>query len=209
MEELIKFANMFLVTNGLFFAALGATETHNDKLKVGLSVAGGLVSGFWLLCTTDINLLSPLSNREWVLQWYLPLAFIVGWLVSLGIHAWNWRQDVVKGYTWLFSYGTLQQKNVQLANFGRELDGNKDTLCGYQVGEISITDERVLRESGKDIHPILRYTGNDNDQVEGMAFRISKAELLRADDYEVDDYVRREATLRSGKRCWIYAAVNN
>lgn len=58
----------------------------------------------------------------------------------------------------LFSYGTLQQKEVQIANFGRELLGKKDILQGYIVGEIEITDERVLRESGKAIHPILRFT---------------------------------------------------
>lgn len=39
----------------------------------------------------------------------------------------------------LFSYGTLQQKQVQLANFGRELTGSKDILQGYVVGEIKIT----------------------------------------------------------------------
>ena len=108
--------------------------------------------------------------------------------------------------TWLFSYGTLQQKNVQLANFGRELSGVKDSLPGFVVGEVTITDERVLRESGKAVHPILRYTGNNTDKVEGTVFEISQEELLRADDYEVDDYVRREATLVSGKCCWIYAA---
>ena len=42
MPELREFASMFLVTNGLFFAALGAADTDNDKLKVGLSVGVGL-----------------------------------------------------------------------------------------------------------------------------------------------------------------------
>lgn len=32
----------------------------------------------------------------------------------------------------LFSYGTLQQKAVQLATFGRELSGTKEVLVGYQ-----------------------------------------------------------------------------
>jgi hypothetical protein len=31
----------------------------------------------------------------------------------------------------LFSYGTLQKKNVQIANFGRELTGRADALPGY------------------------------------------------------------------------------
>ena len=31
----------------------------------------------------------------------------------------------------LFSYGTLQDKKVQIANFGRELVGREDVLPGY------------------------------------------------------------------------------
>ncbi len=31
----------------------------------------------------------------------------------------------------LFSYGTLQNKRVQIANFGRELTGREDALPGY------------------------------------------------------------------------------
>lgn len=106
----------------------------------------------------------------------------------------------------LFSYGTLQQKDVQMANFGRELSGEKDILQCYVIGEIEITDERVLRESGKAIHPILRFTNNLEDEVKGTVFEITDAELAQADDYEVDDYVRTSAKLKSGKECWIYAA---
>ncbi|WP_333607179.1 gamma-glutamylcyclotransferase family protein [Arsukibacterium sp.] len=106
----------------------------------------------------------------------------------------------------LFSYGTLQQKEVQMANFGRVLIGSKDVLPCYVLGEITITDERVLRESGKAIHPILRYTGSEQDEVEGTIFELTDAELAQADDYEVDEYVRVVARLKSGKETWIYAA---
>lgn len=107
----------------------------------------------------------------------------------------------------LFSYGTLQQKNVQLANFGRELRGSADSLPGYIVSEVEITDERVLRESGKAFHPILRFTGNAQDEVAGTVFELTEAELAQADDYEVDAYVRISARLKSGTECWIYAAA--
>ena len=107
----------------------------------------------------------------------------------------------------LFSYGTLQQKNVQLANFGRELSGNKDILQGYIIGEVEITDERVLRESGKAFHPILRLSGNNADEVPGTVFELTDAELAQADDYEVDAYARVSAVLKSGTECWIYAAA--
>jgi gamma-glutamylcyclotransferase (GGCT)/AIG2-like uncharacterized protein YtfP len=108
----------------------------------------------------------------------------------------------------LFSYGTLQQENVQLANFGRKLVGYKDSLPQYVIDQLRITDTRVLKESGKEFHPILRYTGNSSDQVTGTVFELTKEEIFRADDYEVDDYQRVRATLKSGQTCWIYAAAN-
>jgi len=110
---------------------------------------------------------------------------------------------------YLFSYGTLQQKNVQVANFGRELVGSHDSLPEYVVGQLRITDERVLLESGKEVHPILRHTGKPSDLVYGTVFELSDAELAQADDYEVDDYERVEAKLSSGKTCWIYAAISS
>jgi len=109
----------------------------------------------------------------------------------------------------LFSYGTLQQENVQIANFGRELMGKADALPNYRVGKIRITDQRVLRESGKAFHPILAYTGDPKDQVTGTVFELTAKELLQADDYEVDDYQRIRAILKSGRSCWIYAAAKD
>lgn len=109
---------------------------------------------------------------------------------------------------YLFSYGTLQQEEVQRANFGRKLTGHPDTLQKYVVRKIRITDERVIRESGKEIHPILVYTGIDTDEVNGMVYQISYRELLKADDYEVKDYNRIQAPLKSGQKCWIYSAAH-
>ena len=108
----------------------------------------------------------------------------------------------------LFSYGTLQQGNVQLANFGRELVGYKDSLPLYKIDQLRITDPRVLRESGKKFHPILQYTGKFSDEVTGTVFELTENEIAHADDYEVDDYNRVRATLKSGRCCWIYAAAN-
>ena len=107
----------------------------------------------------------------------------------------------------LFSYGTLQQDKVQLDTFGRLLKGQKETLLGYTLGQVKITDEAVIKSSGKEYHPILISTGDVNDQVEGSAFLLTSEELKHADNYEVDDYRRVEATLASGKQCWIYAAA--
>jgi len=109
----------------------------------------------------------------------------------------------------LFSYGTLQQDNVQIETFGRLLKGEKATLLAYELGEIRITDEAVLAASGKEFHPILIYTGNDADHVEGTVFEITDKELANADDYEVDDYQRVSAFLASGKQAWIYSAADS
>lgn len=108
----------------------------------------------------------------------------------------------------LFSYGTLQQHSVQLANFGRKLVGYKDSLPLYKIDQLRITDPRVLKESGKEFHPILQFTGKSSDEVSGTVFELTESEISAADDYEVDDYQRVKATLKSGRSCWVYAAAS-
>ncbi len=51
----------------------------------------------------------------------------------------------------LFSYGTLQNKNVQLANLGRELTGRQDALPGYARRMVAIVDPKVAALSGESI----------------------------------------------------------
>lgn len=106
----------------------------------------------------------------------------------------------------LFSYGTLQQADVQRATFGRLLEGEADALLGFAQRLVEITDPDVLAKSGRALHPIVRRTGRHEDRVSGTVFLISAAELAAADRYEVDDYVRVEAELASGARAWVYVA---
>ncbi len=108
----------------------------------------------------------------------------------------------------LFSYGTLQQRQVQLDTFGRELTGKADALVGYQLAQVRITDPAVLASSGQEYHPILRYSGEQSDQVAGTVFALSAAELAAADSYEVDDYQRVATTLLSGQSAWVYVAAD-
>ncbi|MEF9479078.1 gamma-glutamylcyclotransferase family protein [Chryseobacterium sp. RRHN12] len=105
---------------------------------------------------------------------------------------------------YLFSYGTLQKEQVQLETFGRLLEGEKDILSGYQLHMLEITDPEVLRKSGQKYHPVLKFSGNDNDHIEGVLFEVTEAEILQADEYEVDDYKRIEAIFKSGKKGFIY-----
>ena len=51
--------------------------------------------------------------------------------------------------TRLFSYGTLRDRAVQLANFGRELRGSPDSLPGFSTSFIPIRDPVVVQTSGK------------------------------------------------------------
>ncbi len=104
----------------------------------------------------------------------------------------------------LFSYGTLQQEEVQHATFGRKLLGVPDDLVGYQLSMVKIADPRVLATSGKEFHPILTYTGKEEDRVAGVVFEITPEELLQSDRYEVADYKRVEARFLSGTTAWVY-----
>lgn len=107
----------------------------------------------------------------------------------------------------LFSYGTLQDKAVQLANFGRELEGSHDAMLGYEQHWVEITDPQVLASSGKTHHPILRPGSADSAPIPGMVFRITAEELAAADRYEVSDYKRVSVTLSSGLQAWVYVSA--
>jgi hypothetical protein len=109
----------------------------------------------------------------------------------------------------LFSYGTLQQDDVQLSTFKRKLKGTPDAIVGYTTSMLEIKDPVVVATSGKTHHPIVRYSGDLSENVEGTVFEITEAELLLADEYEVSDYRRVVASLRSGGEAWVYIAAGD
>jgi gamma-glutamylcyclotransferase (GGCT)/AIG2-like uncharacterized protein YtfP len=108
--------------------------------------------------------------------------------------------------TSLFSYGTLQDANVQMATFGRYLKGKPDQLPAYRLNRIRITDEAVLRKSNQEFHPVGEFTGNPVDVVTGMVFEVEEHELEQADAYEVSDYKRIRVILASGTTSWVYVS---
>lgn len=112
----------------------------------------------------------------------------------------GWRAGMTE---LLFSYGTLQQEGVQLAQFGRPLDGHADALQGWRQEMVEISDPAVLAKSGKRFHPIV-LPGAARDSVPGMVFEITAEELAAADRYEVADYKRVAARLVSGLTAWVY-----
>ena len=104
----------------------------------------------------------------------------------------------------LFSYGTLQLERVQLDTFGRLLKGRKDMLRNYRIRKLKITDPEVIKSSGTDIHPILEYTGCEDDFVEGTIYELTDNELQQADSYEVGDYQRKSLKFESGISAYVY-----
>ncbi|SRR5579859_292 len=104
----------------------------------------------------------------------------------------------------LFSYGTLQDRAVQMANFGRHLSGRPDSLPGYTLVPILIRDPAVVALSGKTHHSIAQRGSKPTDEVQGTVFEITAQELAAADRYEVWEYTRVSVTLKSGAQAWVY-----
>jgi Gamma-glutamyl cyclotransferase, AIG2-like len=106
----------------------------------------------------------------------------------------------------LFSYGTLQLEAVQLSTFGRSLQGEPDVLVGYRLTTIPIRDQDSTI-GGSTHHRNLQFTGIDSDVVEGTVFKVSREELLQADEYEPADYERVGVRLKSGVDAWVYLSL--
>ena len=105
----------------------------------------------------------------------------------------------------LFSYGTLQNKDVQIANFGRELTGREDALPGYARRLVPITNPEVVASSGETHYANAEPSSNPEDAVSGIVFEITEQELAAADRYEEDaEYRRISVALRSGAKAWVY-----
>jgi len=97
----------------------------------------------------------------------------------------------------LFSYGTLQREDVQVATFGRTLSGRADELLAFEL---------VPAARGGPAHANI-VRGAAGSRVAGMAFEVSDSELAAADEYEHrDDYTRIEAALASGRTSWVYVS---
>ena len=104
----------------------------------------------------------------------------------------------------LFSYGTLQFKKVQQETFGRILNGKKDILRAYKLKDLNIKDKNVINSSGINTHPIIYYTGEKKDFVNGILFNVTELEIIKADSYEVSEYKRVKVKFESGNNGWVY-----
>lgn len=96
--------------------------------------------------------------------------------------------------TLLFSYGSLQQQEVQLSLYKRVLTGNEDQLLGFKLTEELLYDQ----------YPIIIETKDNTDVISGIVFEITLEELKFTDDYEGEQYRRIKVKLESGREAWCY-----
>jgi Gamma-glutamyl cyclotransferase, AIG2-like len=105
----------------------------------------------------------------------------------------------------LFSYGTLQQSDVQVSTFGRLLHGHPDALPGYEASFAPIEDPQVAAASGRTHNSNASFNGRSDSRISGMVFEVTNAELAAADRYErVSGYIRIAVALSSGRQAWVY-----
>lgn len=93
--------------------------------------------------------------------------------------------------------------------FGRLLSGTADALPRFKIALIEITDEKFLTRGENKIQRIAIRSEDLDDIVEGIVFEVLESELLHADKYEPVGYERKHVELKSGKKAWIYLAVDS
>lgn len=99
----------------------------------------------------------------------------------------------------IFSYGTLQSKEIQMQVFNKILIGKPDQIVGYVLKALKIEEE-----FGMEDYCVAIPTNDPSDIVPGIVFDISILDLEKADLFESNAYKRVEITLNSGKLAWIY-----
>jgi predicted acetyltransferase len=110
----------------------------------------------------------------------------------------------------LFSYGSLQDADVQRSTFGRPLDGEHDELPGFEPSLVTIDDPAQAAASGKTHHANVRFNGRTDSRVSGTVFEVTAADLAAADEFErAAAYTRITAMLASGKHAWVYVEASS
>lgn len=94
----------------------------------------------------------------------------------------------------LFTYGTLQDKQVQHYVFGRVLKGTQDTLTHFRWFENAVYGR----------YPLVRFSGNKDDEVVGVVYEVNQDDLQVCDVYETSAYQRELFELKSGVNAWVY-----
>src|SRR6218665_3201134 len=91
---------------------------------------------------------------------------------------------------YLFSYGTLGLEPVQIATFGRKLDGAPARLPRPRLALLGARGAAVVRTSAMTPRPMLVPPGQPRALVDRTVFAITPEDLRHAVAYEVADYRR-------------------
>lgn len=94
----------------------------------------------------------------------------------------------------LFSYGTLQEPEIQEKILNRRLKGTKAILLGYKKYE-----KRMMNK-----YPIIEQSDDAKAMVSGILYKVSNYELYKIDLYESLAYTRIQAKLKSSVKAWVY-----
>ncbi|HUQ70826.1 MAG TPA: hypothetical protein VM165_14950 [Planctomycetaceae bacterium] len=99
--DLVKVTEIFLVPSSFLVAALGTADTNFHRAAV--SLVGLIISVLWWICSREAMAeqkpasptaeAAPHPRRTLILSW-LSLVFVVGWLVSMVIHALLWNRPL-------------------------------------------------------------------------------------------------------------------
>ena len=68
----------------------------------------------------------------------------------------------------LFSYGTLQSKEIQMQVFNKLLSGTEDKLLGYKLKDFQIEEE-----FGMEDYFVAIPSENPSDAIKGIAFIVT------------------------------------
>lgn len=99
----------------------------------------------------------------------------------------------------LFSYGTLQSKEIQMQVFNKILPGTPDQLTGYKLKDLKIEEEFGMTD-----YFVAMPSENTSDFIKGIVYTISTKDLAKADLFESNAYKRVQIKLKSGVTAWIY-----
>jgi gamma-glutamylcyclotransferase (GGCT)/AIG2-like uncharacterized protein YtfP len=95
---------------------------------------------------------------------------------------------------YLFTYGTLQEKQVQQDVFGHLVEGHPDALLGFKKMENAVYGQ----------YPLVMRTADAKDKVKGTVYKVTITDLEKADVYESNAYKREKFPLESGLEAWVY-----
>ncbi len=104
----------------------------------------------------------------------------------------------------VFSYGALQNEELQRSVLGRVFPSEAAILPGFHADYAEMADPRFAELTGTSIHAVLRRTDDPRDKVIGKVFRLTEDELDAADQFQVLMFRREQVVLEGGRTAWVY-----